>query len=51
MAMATAALLIKPVFRGYEEIVEQVSRAWNTFIADVERVKSLCWREWTNLVN
>ncbi len=27
------------VFRGYEEIVEQVSRAWNTFIADVERVK------------
>ena len=39
------------VFRGYEEIVEQVSRAWNTFIADVERVKTLCWREWINLVN
>ncbi|MAJ68215.1 MAG: IS630 family transposase, partial [Alteromonadaceae bacterium TMED7] len=38
-------------FRGYEEIVEQVSRAWNTFIEDVERVKNLCWREWTNLVN
>ena len=39
------------VFRGYEEIVEQVSRAWNTFIADVERVKNLCWREWIKLVN
>ncbi len=39
------------VFRGYEEIVEQVSRAWNTFIADVERVKNLCWREWITLVN
>ena len=39
------------VFQGYEEIVEQVSRAWDTFIADVERVKNRCWREWINLVN
>ncbi len=39
------------VFSGYEEIVEQLSGAWNTFIADSEQVKNLCWREWINLVN
>ncbi|MEL4409392.1 transposase, partial [Shewanella algae] len=37
------------VFDCYEQIVEQVSRAWNTFIEDTGRVKSLCSRDWINL--
>lgn len=39
------------VFQDYEEIVEQLSRAWNIFIDDIEQVKNLCWREWIRLVN
>jgi len=38
-------------FQGYEDIVEQCSRAWNNFIGDIERVKSLCTRDWTKLVD
>lgn len=38
------------VFAGFEDIVEQVSTAWNTFIADIERVKRMCVREWINVV-
>lgn len=38
-------------FQGYEDIVEQCSRAWNNFIRDIERVKSLCTRDWTKLVD
>ncbi|WP_427925825.1 IS630 family transposase [Shewanella algae] len=37
------------VFDCYEQIVDQVSRAWNTFIEDTGRVKSLCFRDWMNL--
>ncbi|MBO2599205.1 hypothetical protein I6M35_09120 [Shewanella algae] len=39
------------VFDCYEQIVEQVSRAWNTFIEDTGRVKSLCSRDWINLTD
>ncbi len=39
------------VFQGFEEIVEQVSRAWNSFINDTTRVKTLCWRDWIKLVD
>lgn len=39
------------VFNGYEDIVDQVSHAWNDFIADMARVKNLCSRNWINLVN
>lgn len=38
------------VFKGYDEIVEQVSNAWNTFISDEERVRRLCSRDWARLV-
>jgi len=38
------------VFKGYTEIVEQVSIAWNTFISDIERVKTICARDWIKLV-
>lgn len=37
-------------FKGYEDIVEQCTRAWNSFINDVERVKNLCTRDWIKLV-
>jgi transposase len=39
------------VFEGYDDIVEQVSAAWNMFISNVERVKSMCTRDWIKLVN
>lgn len=38
------------VFDGFEDIVEQVSNAWNTFISDVERVKLMCTRDWAKVV-
>ncbi|MCP4325223.1 MAG: IS630 family transposase [Alteromonadales bacterium] len=37
-------------YKNYEHIVEQVSRAWNNFRNQVEYVKSLCKREWANLI-
>ena len=33
-------------FDGYDDIVEQCSNAWNSFIEDSERVKKLCKRDW-----
>ncbi len=38
-------------FTGYEDIVEQVSKAWNTFRKDPERVKRMCWRDWCKLTS
>jgi transposase len=38
-------------FQGYDDIVEQCARAWNSFIEDIERVKSLCTRDWIKLVD
>lgn len=38
-------------FAGYEDIVEQCSRAWNSFISDVDRVKNLCYRDWIKLID
>ena len=38
-------------FKGYEDIVEQCTRAWNSFISDIERVKNLCARDWIELVD
>ena len=34
------------VFNGYEDIVEQVSTAWNTFIEVPSRIKQMCSRDW-----
>ncbi len=36
-------------FSGYENIVDECTRAWNTFREDIERVKSICKRDWINL--
>nr|WP_276315831.1 transposase [Parashewanella hymeniacidonis] len=33
-------------FSGYENIVNECSRAWNTFRSDIKNVQSLCKREW-----
>ena len=37
-------------FKDYEDIVEQVTRAWNNFRHQVEQVKTLTQREWINLI-
>lgn len=39
------------VFKGYDDIVEQVSRGWNNFRHQVSQVKSLCKRDWANLIS
>lgn len=33
-------------FNGYEDIVNECSRAWNSFISDANRVKNMCTRDW-----
>lgn len=38
------------VFSGYEEIVDEVSKAWNHFISIPDRVKKMCNREWIKLI-
>ena len=37
-------------FKNYDDIVEQVSEGWNNFRHQVNQVKSLCKREWANLI-
>lgn len=37
------------VFSGYDDIVDEVSKAWNQFISLPERVKKMCSREWIKL--
>lgn len=36
-------------FKGYQDIVDCCTHAWNRFIADKGRVMSLCQRDWANL--
>ena len=38
-------------FKGYDDIVNSCSDAWNNFIACSERVKKLCSREWIDLIS
>jgi len=33
-------------FKGYDDIVDECSRAWNSFISDASRVMKLCSRDW-----
>jgi len=37
-------------FKNYDHIVDQVSKAWNNFRNQVEQVKSLCQRDWINMI-
>jgi len=41
--------LANQAFRGYEDIVQKVSEAWNLFREDIARVKSICTRDWANI--
>jgi transposase len=38
-------------FKGFDDIVSECSRAWNSFISDTQRVKKLCSRDWIELGN
>jgi len=38
------------VFKGFDDIVEQVSNAWNVFIESKSRIKQMCHRDWIQLV-
>jgi transposase len=37
-------------FIDYNDIVNSVCEAWNSFCEDKNRVKSLCFRDWTRLI-
>jgi transposase len=39
------------VFESYDQIVEACCQAWNDFIADADRVRSVTSREWAKAVN
>jgi transposase len=36
-------------FKNYDNIVDELSIAWNAFSNDIERVKSICTRDWLNV--
>nr|WP_194868968.1 IS630 family transposase [Pseudoalteromonas sp. PPB1] len=38
-------------FASYEDILDQVSEAWNAFISCADRVKSLCFRDWIKMTS
>lgn len=38
-------------FNGYEDIVNECSRAWNSFIRDINRIKEMCTRDWINMID
>ncbi|PMH43721.1 transposase [Vibrio sp. 10N.286.49.B3] len=37
-------------FTGYNDIVDKLCSAWNRFCEDKNRVVSLCFRDWVNLI-
>lgn len=38
-------------FKGYEDIVDACSNAWNTFRQNIDTVKSICSRDWIKLTD
>ncbi len=38
-------------FDGYDDIVNQCTKAWNSFRSERSRVKRICDRDWINLVS
>ncbi|SUI83924.1 Uncharacterised protein [Shewanella morhuae] len=44
-------MLANRCFSGYDDIVEQCSIAWNSFIENKERVSKLCSRRWAILTD
>jgi transposase len=43
--------LANRVFTNYEDIVDSVCKAWNTFTESAERVTKMCSREWANMIS
>jgi len=43
--------LANQCFRGYENIVDEVCKAWNDFVSIPERVRNMCFRDWMNLTS
>ena len=43
--------LANRTFEGYDDIVDACSQAWNSFVKDAERVKSMCKRGWVNMIS
>ena len=43
--------LANRTFKGYENIVDEVCHAWNSFISDSQRVIKMCTRNWMNLTS
>ena len=37
-------------FENDEDIVEQCSKAWNSFMSDIKLVKNLCARKWATTI-
>lgn len=33
-------------FKGYDDILDSCSDAWNSFVSDVKRVRKMCSRDW-----
>jgi hypothetical protein len=43
--------LANKCFKGYQDIMDSCTDAWNDFVSSKERVKSLCMRDWINLTS
>jgi len=43
--------LANRIFKGYEHIVDEICKAWNDFVSIRKRVKSMCFRDWMNLIS
>jgi len=38
-------------FKGYDNIVDEICKAWNDFVRIPLRVKSMCFRDWMKLAS
>ena len=38
-------------FKNYDDIVNKICAAWNSFLESTERVRKMCSRDWTNLIS
>ena len=43
--------LANRTFKGYDDIVYSVCKAWNSFLSSNERVRNMCTRDWINLTS
>ncbi|MGF1879360.1 transposase, partial [Photobacterium frigidiphilum] len=43
--------LANQAFKDYDEILDKVCSAWNSFLSDTKRVARMCARSWTSLTS